>query len=123
MDHPAAAHRLALGVPATVEHARAGAPSQSAASGASAYAVATTTQHFITLMDALKLKMRAKDQLHPLLSDLLGEYTQVEGDAVYLRQKLLDWCVMCLTQAHIAESSRRERRSGRRAGARGAWGR
>lgn len=28
-------------------------------------------QHFITLLDALKLNLNAVDQLHPLLSDLM----------------------------------------------------
>lgn len=88
MDYPAAAHRLALGVPATVEHA-------SRATNPAAYAqlVAETTQHFITLMDALKLKMRAKDQLHPLLSDVLSAYTKVGSETGEARPKLLHWLI------------------------------
>lgn len=38
--------------------------------------VAETTQNFITFMDALKLKLRAKDQLHPLLSELMSSYSR-----------------------------------------------
>ena len=37
----------------------------------SAKYVAEAVQHFITLMDSLKLNMVAVDQLHPLLSDLV----------------------------------------------------
>lgn len=92
MDAPAAAHRLQVGVPATVEHAHA----HSASSGAErARTVAETTQNFITLMDALKLGMQAKDQLHPLLSDLLASYTRVAhgAGAAASRERLLQWCV------------------------------
>lgn len=98
MDHPAAAHRLALGVPATVEHAPADSAVAGPASGPGAQRVAETTQNFITLMDALKLQMRAKDQLHPLLSDVLRVYAPRGGDAVDdadgVRAKLLEWCVV-----------------------------
>lgn len=103
MDHPAAAHRLALGVPATVEHAPIEAKALSApASVVDAQRVAETTQNFITLMDALKLQMRAKDQLHPLLSDVLRTYaprpSRDEHAEEDVRAKLLEWCV-CLTDA------------------------
>ncbi|KOS14144.1 hypothetical protein Malapachy_3716 [Malassezia pachydermatis] len=92
MDHPAAAHRLALGVPATIEHAHIDATATSSSNGG-AHIVAEITQNFITLMDALKLRMRAKDQLHPLLSDLLSTYTQVSGGSGEARQKLLEWLI------------------------------
>ena len=90
MDAPAAAHRLQVGVPATVEHAHG-----AAGSAEHARTVAETTQNFITLMDALKLKMHAKDQLHPLLSDLLASYTKVAhgAGAGASRERLLHWCV------------------------------
>lgn len=88
MDYPAAAHRLSLGVPATVEHASGDAPNAT-----QAQVVAETTQYFITLMDALKLKMRAKDQLHPLLSDLLTAYTKAGTDTSETRAKLVHWLI------------------------------
>ncbi|WFD38306.1 Vacuolar protein-sorting-associated protein 28 [Malassezia japonica] len=89
MDYPAAAHRLQLGVPATVEHASESKPH----AAVHAQLVAETTQNFITLMDALKLKMRAKDQLHPLLSDLLSAYTKVGAADGEAREKLLAWLI------------------------------
>lgn len=117
MDYPAAAHRLQLGVPATVEHASEGKPH----AAVHAQLVAETTQSFITLMDALKLKMRAKDQLHPLLSDLLSAYTKVGAADGEAREKLLAWCVVfCLTQAHYPQQAQCERRGGRDGGARDA---
>ncbi|WFD21881.1 Vacuolar protein-sorting-associated protein 28 [Malassezia equina] len=99
MDHPAAAHRLALGVPATVEHAPIEAKALSTpVSVVGAQRVAETTQNFITLMDALKLQMRAKDQLHPLLSDVLRTYapspSRNEHAEEDVRAKLLEWLIL-----------------------------
>lgn len=46
-------------------------------------------------MDALKLKLRAKDQLHPLLSDLVSGYTRFKSSAEWEgRPKMLHWCVL-----------------------------
>ena len=97
MDHPAATHRLSIGVPATVEHASS---SSSQTASERAKWVAETTQNFITFMDALKLKLRAKDQLHPLLSDLMRSYSRSGSDQVsrdadgnQVRAKLLNWLI------------------------------
>lgn len=86
MHQPAALHRISVGIPATLEHS-----SHPASSGAErAQSVAETTQAFITFMDALKLKLRAKDQLHPLLGDLMGAYGKA-GGAAEGRGKLVGW--------------------------------
>jgi ESCRT-I complex subunit VPS28 len=95
MGHEAAAHRLRVGVPATVEHASA---ASSSSSSERAKWVAETTQGFITFMDALKLKLRAKDQLHPLLSDLMSSYSRFTdsssgGQQQEGRAKVLHWLI------------------------------
>jgi ESCRT-I complex subunit VPS28 len=41
--------------------------------------VAETVQHFITLMDSLKLNMTAVDQIHPLLTDLLESLSKISS--------------------------------------------
>ncbi|PWO00960.1 ESCRT-1 complex, Vps28 subunit [Tilletiopsis washingtonensis] len=88
MHHPAALHRISVGIPATLEH-----NSHAATSGNErAQSVAETTQAFITFMDALKLKLRAKDQLHPLLGDLMGAYGKA-GGAGEGRGKLVGWLI------------------------------
>ena len=52
------------------------------------------TQNFITLMDALKLKLRAKDQLHPILSELMSSYAKLNKSSEWEgRPKILQWCV------------------------------
>ncbi|KAG8985965.1 Vacuolar protein-sorting-associated protein 28 [Tulasnella sp. JGI-2019a] len=88
MDHPAALHRLKVGVPATVEHA------SEQGGGETAKWVAETTQGFITFMDALKLRLRAKDQLHPLLQELMTGYSRFKASAEWQgRSKIVQWLI------------------------------
>ncbi|KAK7040782.1 Vacuolar protein-sorting-associated protein 28 [Paramarasmius palmivorus] len=101
MDYSAALERVKVGVPATVEH-----PGDSGIMSGSDTAkwVAETTESFITLMDALKLNLRAKDQLHPLLQNVVTGYARFnrgngtnvagvgtgEGEA---RSRLVGWLI------------------------------
>ena len=68
---PSARRRLEVGVPATLEHhaGRGGRASDRYANEAKY--VAEATHCFITVLDTLKLDMRAKDQVAPALGDLL----------------------------------------------------
>lgn len=114
MDCPAALHRLVVGVPATVEHS---AEAGNGDAGEMGKWVAETTQvrtgssslihpislipltpfpsqSFITFMDALKLNLRAKDQLHPFLSDLMAGYSRFKGSGEWEgRGKILGWLI------------------------------
>ncbi|KAI5996915.1 VPS28 protein-domain-containing protein [Pisolithus orientalis] len=69
LDTPAALHRIKVGVPATVEHSSE---------------AAETTKNFITFMDALKLRLRAKDQLHPILQEFVTGYA---------RSRMVGWLI------------------------------
>ncbi|KZT64405.1 vacuolar protein sorting-associated protein 28 [Daedalea quercina L-15889] len=87
MDHPAALHRLKVGVPATVEHSSEAGPE-------TGKWVAETTQNFITFMDALKLGFRAKDQLHPILQELVTGYARFKGSKDWEgRSKMVSWLI------------------------------
>ncbi|KAF8065362.1 vacuolar protein sorting-associated protein 28 [Lyophyllum atratum] len=87
MDHPAALHRLQVGVPATVEHSSEAGPE-------TGKWVAETTQSFITFMDALKLRLRAKDQLHPILQDLVTGYARFKGSKDWEgRSRMVGWLI------------------------------
>jgi ESCRT-I complex subunit VPS28 len=45
-------------------------------------------------MDALKLNLRAKDQLHPFLTELMSGYSRFKGSQEWEgRAKILHWCV------------------------------
>ncbi|EIW75331.1 vacuolar protein sorting-associated protein 28 [Coniophora puteana RWD-64-598 SS2] len=87
MDNPAALHRIKVGVPATVEHSSEGGPE-------TGKWIAETTQNFITFMDALKLRMRAKDQLHPILQELVTGYARFKGSKDWEgRGKMVSWLI------------------------------
>ncbi|CCM02633.1 uncharacterized protein FIBRA_04737 [Fibroporia radiculosa] len=99
MDHPAALHRVKVGVPATVEHSSEAGPE-------TGKWVAETTQSFITFMDALKLRMRAKDQLHPILQELVTGYARFKGSKDWEgRSKMVSWWVATtpLYPVHVTE--------------------
>lgn len=52
----------------------------------------TDLQSFITFMDALKLNLRAKDQLHPFLTELMSGYSRFKGSQEWEgRAKILHW--------------------------------
>jgi len=88
MDHPAALHRLQVGVPATVEHSSEAGPE-------TGKWVAETTQSFITFMDALKLRLRAKDQLHPILQELVTGFARFKGSKDWEgRSRMVGWYVL-----------------------------
>ncbi|KIY71902.1 vacuolar protein sorting-associated protein 28 [Cylindrobasidium torrendii FP15055 ss-10] len=87
MDNPAALHRIQVGVPATVEHSTEAGPE-------TGKWVAETTQSFITLMDALKLELRAKDQLYPYLQELVTGYARFKGSTDWEgRSKMVGWLI------------------------------
>ena len=49
-------------------------------------------QSFITFMDALKLHLRAKDQLHPILQELVTGYARFKGSKDWEgRSKMVGW--------------------------------
>ena len=114
MDHPAALHRLQVGVPATVEHSseagpetgkwvaettqvRSYPPSRLLIFGFYYHRIHTTDhnpckQSFITFMDALKLRLRAKDQLHPILQELVTGFARFKGSKDWEgRSRMVSW--------------------------------
>jgi hypothetical protein len=64
---------IEVGVPATTEHT-----DQSKSGSSMSKHVAESVQHFITLLDALKLNLVAVDQIHPLLTDLMQSMSQLQ---------------------------------------------
>jgi len=51
------------------------------------------TQDFITFLDALKLGLLAKDQLHPLLSDVIQSVNKVTDRDFEGRGKIVQWLI------------------------------
>ncbi|SCU95060.1 LANO_0E09142g1_1 [Lachancea nothofagi CBS 11611] len=90
--------RIERGMPVTVEHAIRSDKDQDASHMSSGNkfsgkAVAEATGNFITVMDALKLNYRAKDQLHPLMSELLLSVNRVSSQDFEHRKTLVEWIV------------------------------
>ncbi|KAH3681458.1 hypothetical protein WICPIJ_007615 [Wickerhamomyces pijperi] len=101
LNCPNAIRRVEVGIPATVEHNTASHSHATNTSGSlnststNSKAIAETTGSFITIMDAIKLNYKAKDQLHPLLSDLVQNINKVftGGREFSNRGKLVEWLI------------------------------
>lgn len=100
ISHSSGVQRIEVGVPATAETSimpqstgDSGTPSAQAGPAVSAKAVSEVTGLFITAMDGLKLNFRAKDQLHPIFSELVTSLSKVTGPNFAGRGKLVEWLV------------------------------
>lgn len=90
IDCRAARTRLKQGIPATMLH---GHSDKAKNNGYVASLIFKTTQSYITLLDALKLGMRAVDQLAPLASDIvtyINQLTDMPPDHE-ARKPVVDW--------------------------------
>jgi len=92
MEVPRATERIRIGLPSTVT-----APSISTATtgsnGINGTLILEATQDFITFLDALKLGLFAKDQLHPLLSDVIQSVNKVTDRDFDGRGKIVQWLI------------------------------
>jgi len=92
MEVPRATERIRIGLPSTVT-----APSISTAAtgsnGSNGTLILEATQDFITFLDALKLGLFAKDQLHPLLSDVIQSVNKVTDRDFDGRGKIVQWLI------------------------------
>lgn len=98
MEVPRATERLRIGLPSTVTTAssmNAPPPSNNNNSNGnpSGTLILEATQDFITFLDALKLGILAKDQLHPLLSDVIQSVNKVTAQDFEGRGKIVQWLI------------------------------
>ena len=63
------------------------------ASGVGGALILEATQDFITFLDALKLGLLAKDQLHPLLTDVIQSVNRVTDRDFENRGKIVQWLI------------------------------
>ena len=68
-------------------------PSHISNGGASGQNVLAATESFITLLDALKLNMLSKDQLHPLLAELIQSVNKVTEQDFAGRGAIIKWLI------------------------------
>jgi ESCRT-I complex subunit VPS28 len=86
----AALTRFRAGVPATILHADIAEAHQSKGKELTVF---HAVQHFITAMDSLKLGMKAVDELHPNLTDLLDSINKIHDLPVEheSRKRVREW--------------------------------
>ena len=132
MDYSAALERVKVGVPATVEHP--GGDTGASGSETAKWVAETTevrfyrlpcrlnsrttSQSFITFMDGLKLNLRAKDRLHPLLQNVVTGYARFKGSGGAqdeARSRLVGWLItlngMAASEMITEEQSRQVSRT------------
>ncbi|KAJ9161497.1 Vacuolar protein sorting-associated protein 28 [Coniochaeta hoffmannii] len=94
LEVPRATERLRVGMPSTAVTASAGsAPTPSATGNTSGALILEATQDFITFLDALRLGLLAKDQLHPLLTDVIQSVNKVTDRDFENRGKIVQWLI------------------------------
>lgn len=95
MEVPRATERIRVGMPSTVVATSASTAPNTAtkAPTASGSLILEATQEFITFLDALKLGLLAKDQLHPVLSDVIQSVNKVTNGDFEGRGKIVQWLI------------------------------
>lgn len=68
-------------------------PSNAATNNTSGVLILEATQEFITFLDAVKLGLLSKDQLHPLLSDVIQSVNKVTDKDFDNRGKIVQWLI------------------------------
>lgn len=93
MEVPRATERIRIGLPSTVTAPPINA-SGASSNNTNGTLILEATQDFITFLDALKLGLLAKDQLHPLLSDVIQSANKVTNKDFEGRGKIVQWLIM-----------------------------
>jgi ESCRT-I complex subunit VPS28 len=93
MEVPRATERIRIGMPSTVTAPSHNAAATNSNGGTSGTLILEATQDFITFLDALKLGLLAKDQLHPLLSDVIQSVNKVTDRDFENRGKIVQWLI------------------------------
>ncbi|KAG5440806.1 hypothetical protein PCK2_000105 [Pneumocystis canis] len=79
-------------------------------SSVSAKQAAEVVQNFITFMDALRLKYTAKDQLHPLLSELMTSLNAATQETFEGRGTIVRWLIFLNNMAATDEITTQQSR-------------
>jgi len=95
LEVPRATERIRVGMPATAVTASSGPTTTSAAAAANTNGalIVEATQDFITFLDALKLGLLSKDQLHPLLTYVIQSVNKVTDRDFENRGKIVQWLI------------------------------
>ncbi|KAI0151673.1 ESCRT-1 complex, Vps28 subunit [Xylariaceae sp. FL1272] len=112
LEVPRATERLKVGMPSTAVTASTGTAPQpvTAIDSKAGQLILKATEDFITFLDALRLGLLAKDQLHPLLTDIIQSANKVTDQDFENRGKIIQWLItlnqMKATQELTEEEAR-----------------
>ncbi|KAI1131260.1 ESCRT-1 complex, Vps28 subunit [Nemania abortiva] len=95
LEVPRATERLKVGMPSTAITASTGTAPQLAAAtdNKSGQLISKATEDFITFLDAIRLGLLARDQLHPLLTDIIQSANKVTDQDFENRGKIIQWLI------------------------------
>ncbi|KAI9716847.1 MAG: Vacuolar protein-sorting-associated protein 28 [Chrysothrix sp. TS-e1954] len=100
LECPRATERIRVGLPATVEQPSHKPAAQAGA--AAATSIIAASECFITVLDAIKIGMISKDQLHPLLAETIQAVNKVTDKEFENREKIVHWLIT-LNQMRAAQ--------------------
>ena len=110
MEVPRATERIRTGLLITTTNPMMNSAASNS-SGMNGTLILEATQDFITFLDALKLGLLAKDQLHPLLSDVIQSVNKVTDRDFEGRGKIVQWLItlnQMRATAEVSEDQARE---------------
>jgi ESCRT-I complex subunit VPS28 len=110
MEVPRATERIRTGLLITTTNPTLNSATATS-SGTNGTLILEATQDFITFLDALKLGLLAKDQLHPLLSDVIQSVNKVTDRDFEGRGKIVQWLItlnQMKATAEVSEDQARE---------------
>ncbi|KAI0184055.1 vacuolar protein sorting-associated [Xylaria flabelliformis] len=95
LEVPRATERLKVGMPSTAVTASTSTAPQPVVTtdSKSGQLILKATEDFITFLDALRLGLLAKDQLHPLLTDIIQSANKVTDRDFENRGKIIQWLI------------------------------
>ncbi|POS70255.1 vacuolar protein sorting-associated protein Vps28 [Diaporthe helianthi] len=94
LEVPRATERIRVGMPSTaILPSSKVAPAPVPIGNTSGTLILEATQDFITFLDALRLGLLAKDQLHPLLTDVIQSVNKVTDRDFENRGKIVNWLI------------------------------
>lgn len=110
MEVPRATERIRTGLLITTTNPTLNSATATS-TGTNGTLILEATQDFITFLDALKLGLLAKDQLHPLLSDVIQSVNKVTDRDFEGRGKIVQWLItlnQMKATAEVSEDQARE---------------
>ncbi|KEY68393.1 hypothetical protein S40285_01117 [Stachybotrys chlorohalonatus IBT 40285] len=113
LEVPRATERIRVGMPSTTIDKSASAPPPSGpgpVNNTSGLLILEATQEFITFLDAVKLGLLSKDQLHPLLSDVIQSVNRVTDKDFENRGKIVQWLITLNQMKATEELSEKQAR-------------